>query len=76
MAALEGSGVPVPRMRHYESDAAIIGTPFYVMEHVAGRQVADLRMQSLPKGRAARDGHSPRDDAGAPAQSRLAGARA
>lgn len=49
MAALAGCGVPVPRMHHYESDASIIGTPFYVMEHVAGRSVADLRMQALPQ---------------------------
>ncbi|MFO1169611.1 MAG: phosphotransferase family protein [Hyphomicrobiaceae bacterium] len=47
MAALAGTGVPVPRMCHYESDASIIGTPFYVMAHVEGRSVADLGMAEL-----------------------------
>jgi aminoglycoside phosphotransferase (APT) family kinase protein len=49
MTALRNSGVPVPRMHHYESDASIIGTPFYVMEHVEGRSVADLGMAELPR---------------------------
>jgi aminoglycoside phosphotransferase (APT) family kinase protein len=47
MTALEGSGVPVPRMLHYACDATIAGTPFYVMAHVEGRVADDLRMAAL-----------------------------
>jgi len=36
-AALTGSGVPVPRLRGYCADAAVIGTPFYVMDYQPGR---------------------------------------
>jgi aminoglycoside phosphotransferase (APT) family kinase protein len=45
MHALSDSAVPVPRMLHYCEDDALIGTPFYIMEHVTGRVVID---QSLP----------------------------
>jgi aminoglycoside phosphotransferase (APT) family kinase protein len=41
MAALAGSAVPVPRMRLLCSDESVIGTPFYVMDHVPGRVFAD-----------------------------------
>ena len=34
---LEKTDVPVPKMVLLCEDASIIGTPFYVMEHVAGR---------------------------------------
>ena len=37
MNALAGSGVPVPRMLCLCEDAAVIGTPFFVMQHVPGR---------------------------------------
>jgi aminoglycoside phosphotransferase (APT) family kinase protein len=37
MTALAGSGVPVPRTRLMCDDPAIIGTPFFVMDCVAGR---------------------------------------
>lgn len=47
MAALWDSGVPVPRMLHYESAASIIGTPYFVMAHVEGRIAEDLRMTAL-----------------------------
>lgn len=36
MAALEGSGVPVPRMFSLCKDDGVLGAPFYVMEKVAG----------------------------------------
>ncbi len=49
MAALWDRGVPVPRMLHYESDALIIGTPFFVMAHVEGRIAPDLRMADLAR---------------------------
>ncbi len=37
MAALQGSGVPVPTMLAYCRDEAVIGTEFFVMERVEGR---------------------------------------
>ena len=39
--ALAGSAVPVPELLFYEADPAVIGTPFYVMERLAGRVFAD-----------------------------------
>lgn len=36
MSALQGSAVPVPRLIHYCEDTAPAGTPFYLMEYVAG----------------------------------------
>jgi aminoglycoside phosphotransferase (APT) family kinase protein len=44
-AALEGSGVPVPRMLHLCLDRDVIGTLFYVMEGLDGRVTQD---SSLP----------------------------
>jgi aminoglycoside phosphotransferase (APT) family kinase protein len=41
MAALAGSGVPVPRMRLMCQDPDVIGTPFFVMDHVPGRVFPD-----------------------------------
>jgi aminoglycoside phosphotransferase (APT) family kinase protein len=41
MRALEGTAVPVPRMRVLCEDASIIGTPFFVMSYVEGRPIAD-----------------------------------
>ncbi|KAK2080362.1 hypothetical protein QBZ16_000215 [Prototheca wickerhamii] len=37
MAALAGTRVPVPRIVASCEDAGVLGTPFYLMEHVAGR---------------------------------------
>ena len=37
MAALAGSAVPVPQMLGLCEDASVIGTPFFVMQHVPGR---------------------------------------
>lgn len=37
MRALAGSGVPVPRMLCLCEDASVLGTPFFVMQHVPGR---------------------------------------
>ena len=34
LAALRDTDVPVPRALFLATDASIIGTPFYVMEHV------------------------------------------
>lgn len=41
MDALAGSGVPVPAMVALEEDEAVLGRPFYVMERVEGRYLAD-----------------------------------
>lgn len=47
MKALEGTGVPVPKMLALCDDPAIIGTRFYVMEWVAGRVFAETRLPGL-----------------------------
>lgn len=41
MAALHGTAVPVPTMRHLCTDADVLGQPFYVMDLVAGHVVKD-----------------------------------
>jgi aminoglycoside phosphotransferase (APT) family kinase protein len=45
MKALQSSDVPVPHMIVYCEDESIVGTPFYLMEFLAGRVLVD---QSLP----------------------------
>ena len=45
MRALQDTAVPVPRMLAYCDDAALLGTPIYVMEFLQGRVLMD---QSLP----------------------------
>ena len=54
MSALRDSDVPVPRMRVLCSDDSIIGTMFYVMDHVDGRVFYDPRLpeQSVAERRA------------------------
>jgi aminoglycoside phosphotransferase (APT) family kinase protein len=47
MHALGPTGVPVPRVRLLCEDAAIIGTPFYVMDYVDGRVLTDIRLESV-----------------------------
>jgi aminoglycoside phosphotransferase (APT) family kinase protein len=44
MSALRDSDVPVPRMRVLCSDDSVIGTMFYVMDHVEGRVFYDPRL--------------------------------
>ena len=39
--ALAGTDVPVPRVRHLCEDSSIVGTPFYVMDFIAGRTLRD-----------------------------------
>ncbi len=46
LKALEKTDVPVPKMVLLCKDAAVLGTPFYVMEHVQGRI---FRNPSLPE---------------------------
>ena len=45
--ALEGSPVPVARMLVLCEDADIVGTPFYLMSHVAGRIIATADLPGL-----------------------------
>jgi aminoglycoside phosphotransferase (APT) family kinase protein len=47
--ASEGS-VPVPTPRLYCADVDVIGTPFYVMDFVAGRNFWDLTLPEVPRG--------------------------
>jgi aminoglycoside phosphotransferase (APT) family kinase protein len=48
MAALAGSGVPVPRMLAYSDDRAIVGTKFFLMERVAGRVFQGAEIPGVP----------------------------
>jgi aminoglycoside phosphotransferase (APT) family kinase protein len=47
MRALASVGFPVPRVLTLCEDDSVIGTMFYVMEHVAGRVFLDCRMPDL-----------------------------
>lgn len=48
MTALRDSEVPVPTTRLLCEDASIIGTPFFVMDHVRGRIFRDPALPNLP----------------------------
>jgi aminoglycoside phosphotransferase (APT) family kinase protein len=53
-SALMGTGVPVAPMRLLCRDESVIGTMFYVMDHVRGRVFADRTLQGVsPSDRAA-----------------------
>jgi len=47
LGALASSDVPVPRARVYCADAAVIGTPFYVMDYQPGRIFTDPLLPGL-----------------------------
>ena len=47
LAALAGTDVPVPRVRHLCEDAGIVGTAFYVMDHVEGAVDQDPALPAL-----------------------------
>lgn len=47
--ALEGTGVPVPRMLAYCDDRSVIGSPFYLMEWVEGRVMPDYALPDIPE---------------------------
>ena len=47
MTALAGSGVPVPAMHLLCEDAGIIGTSFYVMDHIEGRVFRDPALPGM-----------------------------
>lgn len=48
LKALEATDVPVPRVLSLCEDDSVIGTPFYVMEHVQGRVFANPALSSAP----------------------------
>lgn len=52
--ALAASDVAVPRMLAYCDDASVIGTPFYLMERVAGLVFHDAAMADAPSTQARR----------------------
>lgn len=47
LRALPDMEVPVPRARVLCEDASIIGTPFYVMDHVEGRVISNVTLPNL-----------------------------
>ena len=47
LAALAGSGVPLPEVLALCADDAVIGTAFYVMAHVDGRIFTDPRLPGV-----------------------------
>ena len=49
MRALQDTGVPAPRMVGLCEDVSVIGTPFYVMEHVEGRIFWDPTLPQLTR---------------------------
>ncbi len=49
LRALEGTAVPVPRVLVFCEDESVIGTPFYVMEHVPGRVFTDRALPGCEK---------------------------
>src|SRR5436305_14296400 len=54
MRALAGTGVPVPKVLALCEDDAVIGSAFYVMEHLDGRIFWDQRLPGIaPSERAA-----------------------
>jgi aminoglycoside phosphotransferase (APT) family kinase protein len=54
LSALHAHGFPVPEPLIYDDDSEIVGSPFYVMAHVAGRVFYDCTMPDLsPTERAA-----------------------
>ena len=48
LSALEPTSVPVPAPVLYHDDAALLGTPFYLMERVEGRIFTDTSLADLP----------------------------
>lgn len=48
LAALANSDVAIPRARLLCEDASVIGTPFYVMEHLPGRVLSRMDLAGVP----------------------------
>ena len=49
LAALAGSGVPVPRVHHLCGDESVLGRAFYLMDFAAGRVYTDPRLPELSR---------------------------
>lgn len=49
IGALHAAGLPVPRVHGYSDDLSVVGTPFYVMDFVAGRIFFDPRLPDVPR---------------------------
>lgn len=49
LKALHGSAVPVPEPLHYCNDRSVIGTPFYLMEHLHGRVITTYAAPGLTR---------------------------
>jgi aminoglycoside phosphotransferase (APT) family kinase protein len=49
MTALAPTAVPVPRTRLLCEDAAVVGTPFFVMDFVEGRILRDPTLPEVPR---------------------------
>lgn len=47
MRALAATAAPVPTVRLLCEDASIIGTPFYVMDHIDGRVLSDVALDGF-----------------------------
>jgi aminoglycoside phosphotransferase (APT) family kinase protein len=47
--ALAETDVPVPAVRHLCEDSSVIGTPFYVMDFIAGRTLRDPLLPGMSK---------------------------
>lgn len=50
MQALAGTEVPVPVMHAYCDDPGVIGSAFYLMEHLTGRHLADPALPGMAPG--------------------------
>lgn len=50
LSALHPTGAPVSRPVLFNEDAALLGTPFYLMERVEGRIFTDCALPDLPAG--------------------------
>lgn len=48
LAALANTDVSIPRARLLCEDASVIGTPFYVMEHLPGRVLSRMDLAGVP----------------------------
>jgi len=50
-SALQNSPIPVPRMYAYCDDVSVLGTEFYIMEHITGVCFEDPRLDVVPQHR-------------------------
>jgi aminoglycoside phosphotransferase (APT) family kinase protein len=49
LRALDGTGVPVPRAHVLCEDTEVIGSSFYVMDHVEGRVIGDMLLPGFSR---------------------------